>query len=50
MAAPAQTTTPAMSGVSCLLTGLATTAILLLRRYSASLTARADDRTSVAAA
>ncbi|MFE7397787.1 MATE family efflux transporter [Streptomyces sp. NPDC057557] len=33
-----------------LLTGLATTAILLLRRYSASLTARADDRTSVAAA
>ncbi|MFE4333177.1 MATE family efflux transporter [Streptomyces sp. NPDC056831] len=33
-----------------LLTGLATTAILLLRRYSASLTARVDDRTSVAAA
>lgn len=33
-----------------LLTGLATTAILLLRRYSASLTARAGDRTSVAAA
>ncbi|MFE3902578.1 MATE family efflux transporter [Streptomyces sp. NPDC059153] len=33
-----------------LLTGLATTAILLLRRYSASLTARADGRTSVAAA
>ncbi|MFB6943745.1 MATE family efflux transporter [Streptomyces sp. NPDC056237] len=33
-----------------LLTGLATTAILLLRRYSSSLTARADDRTSVAAA
>ncbi|MFB6777885.1 MATE family efflux transporter [Streptomyces sp. NPDC056352] len=33
-----------------LLTGLATTAILLLRRYSTSLTARADDRTSVAAA
>ncbi|MFE5095594.1 MATE family efflux transporter [Streptomyces sp. NPDC056638] len=33
-----------------LLTGLATTAILLLRRYSASLAARADDRTSVAAA
>ncbi|MFJ8310363.1 MULTISPECIES: MATE family efflux transporter [unclassified Streptomyces] len=32
-----------------LLTGLATTAILLLRRYSASLTARADDRTAVAA-
>ncbi|MFJ1825592.1 MATE family efflux transporter [Streptomyces sp. NPDC088178] len=33
-----------------LLTGPATTAVLLLRRYSASLTARADDRTSVAAA
>ncbi|MER5617976.1 MATE family efflux transporter [Streptomyces sp. NPDC002215] len=33
-----------------LLTGLATTAILLLRRYSASLTARADNRTTGLAA
>ncbi|MET8747885.1 MATE family efflux transporter [Streptomyces sp. NPDC004728] len=33
-----------------LLTGLATTAVLLLRRYSASLTARADNRTTGLAA
>ncbi|MFI6685907.1 MATE family efflux transporter [Streptomyces sp. NPDC050485] len=33
-----------------LLTGLATTAVLLLRRYSASLSARADARTAVVAA